>query len=348
MKKSKKILKWTGLGLLVLIILAEIGLRLFWSDELYIKPRVEDVFENDPVIIYQYKSNTYINVGEEKIKVNRDGFIGEDIGPKSPDKFRIAFVGSCGVSGSVHLSEYYSFCPMLQQLFSDNHYNVEILNCGIEGNDRTLEQFLSIEYKVLALEPDIIIMESSLPILTLYTQREYYRDYQISFPDSDFEGQARLKGMVDNLYDNEWWIKPICASYIVRGCFRFYANRTSNITSAHIQLYQSKRRISGKFRHVRYTVDESVEMITSLKQRLQEQNISLFMFDYTRNPEFYAFAKEKGLPLIPLNLDFEKQDYFPKDITHWNGKGCQKIADRLYEIITKNNLVPEQFSQVNL
>lgn len=83
-------------------------------------------------------------------------------------------------------------------------------------------------------------------------------------------------------------------------------------------------------------------MIDSLKQRLKKRDIQLFLLKYTKDYEAFSFAKENKLPLLTLNIDFEEDDYFYKD-AHHNEKGCKKIANRLYELIVKYNLVPERY-----
>ncbi|MCD8262981.1 MAG: hypothetical protein LUD02_01535 [Tannerellaceae bacterium] len=106
------------------------------------------IFADDSVLFYVYKPNFDFKVGNKIVHTNKDGYIGEDFGEKTENKFRIAFVGSCGVAGSLHQPEYYSFCPILQQLFTQANSQVEILNCGIDGDYRSLELFKSIDYKV--------------------------------------------------------------------------------------------------------------------------------------------------------------------------------------------------------
>lgn len=342
MAKKKKVY-WIMGVFAFLFVFMEIFLRVFYKEELAVKLNAEDIFENDSVLLYTYKPNYIFNVADRKLSVNQDGYLGEDFIPKKDSAFRIALVGACGVAGSVHQSEYYNYADELQKLFNDNNYNVRVLNCGIDGHGRTLEHYLSIEYKVTAFEPDIILLEYGLPLYSQNAKRENYRDYKISYPKTDPASRERLRLMVDTLYQNEWWIKPIIKSYIARSVFHVYKNCSSKRLGYYIFMYKQKSFSIGKWKPLTYTMEESANMIDSLKNRLLAQGIKLFLLEYSVNPEAYTFSKERRLPLISLNIEFNKDDYFVSDM-HWNGVGSKKIADRLFDLIVKHHLVPEKYS----
>lgn len=339
--KIKKIFVWGLCVWAALIIVAEIGFRVFYAEELMIKTNSVDIFQDDPILIYSYVPDTSFQVGSELIRINKQGFIGEDFGPKG-DHYRIAFVGACNVAGSVHQPRYYSFCPILQEKFKTHGDKVEVLNCGIDGDERSLEQYLSVEYKVLAFDPDMVVMEYSLPLYSQDAIRESYRNYRIAYPRTDPEGQSRLHKMVDYLYDNEWWIKPACSSYIFRAACYYYKNRNLNTKRAYIELYQRKNLGWGAFCGKKITPEESVQMIRDLRERLQAKGVTLFLLSYSKDRNIYNFSKENGLPLIPLNIDFTEEDTFFKD-GHWNELGCTKVADRLYQILAGHPLIPKSF-----
>ncbi|MCD8262980.1 MAG: hypothetical protein LUD02_01530 [Tannerellaceae bacterium] len=83
-------------------------------------------------------------------------------------------------------------------------------------------------------------------------------------------------------------------------------------------------------------------MIHALKASLEEEGSSLFLYQYTKNGEIIAEARENRIPLVSLNTNFEEEDFFYKD-GHWNESGCKKVAHQFYQIITKYNLVPDTY-----
>lgn len=339
--KQKKLI---SLIILSCILFTEIALRLFWSQELSIRDRHDDIFEDDSVLLYTYKPNKEFKVGGTTLHINEQGYIGKDIGPKSTDTFRIAVIGACEVAGSVHQPEYNSFVPMLQTHFSCQGDKVELLNCGIDGDNRSFEQFMSVEYKVTDFQPDIILLQYGLPFFTQYARRANYRDYKLTYPLNDPEALKRTSHMVDNLYRYSRWIKLISYSYIIRACLNMYYHRESNTFSYYINLYKNKNISLGDYKGKQYSLEESVEMIQILQSRLREKGILLFLFQFGTNKEVISCAKENQLPLISLDVHFVDEDIFYKD-GHWNKNGCQKIADCFYRLITRHRLIPENYIQ---
>lgn len=337
---KQKTLFW--LILLDCMLIAEIILRMFWSKELYIRTYRDDIFQDDSVLFYTYKPDKEVKVGSTTVHMNKQGYIGQDITPKSPDTFRIAMIGACEVAGSVHQPEYYSYVPLLQDLYFRQGDKVEILNCGIDGDQRTLEHYRSVEYKVADFQPDIIFLQYGLPFYTQYARRVNYRNYKLSYPLNDPEALAYTKQMVDNLYRHEWWIKLICHSYIIRGCLNLYRHRIDDTFTLYIWLYQDRNLSLGKFKGKQYSMEESVKMVHELKDRLQEKNISLFLFQFGNDKDIIAQAKENKLPLLTLDTQFSEDDFFYKD-GHWNKNGCQKIAARFYKLLNKYHLIPANY-----
>lgn len=337
--KQKRLISLLTLGF---ILITEIILRLFWSQELSIRNQRDDIFEDDSVLFYTYKPHKKFTVGSTTLQINKEGYIGSEISPKSPDTFRIAIIGACEVAGSVHQPEYYSFVPMLQTHFSDQGDKVEILNCGIDGDQRSLEHYLSVEYKVLSFQPDLIFLQYGLPFYTQYARRVNYRNYKLSYPLNDPEALTFTSHMVDNLYRNEKWIELICHSYIIRGLLNLYRHRVNDDFALYIWLYQDKNLGLGKFRGKQYTMKESVTMIHNLKKRLEEKDISLFLFQFGKDKDILLQAKENRLPLLSLDTPFCDEDYFYKD-GHWNDSGCHKIATRFYNLLIKYDLIPSKY-----
>jgi hypothetical protein len=343
MKKIKKIKRYIFLVVVLLILLTESVLRIFYSEKYAVAYR-PTVYRSLPIVNYGYVPDTCFSLFGKKHYINKQGFIGNDFGQKTTDTFRIAIVGASSVAGTINLTAYYSFCPMLQEKFTETNTKVEVLNCGIDGGGRSLELFKSINHQVVKFQPDIILLEYALPFETWGLVRENYNGYIVGYPHHDQDGKRRVKKMIDKLNSYKLGIDLLYNSYIMRVMIRYYFKKSEFKTklSHYIELYEAKMLLLGDFNNIVCTMDESVDMLHSLKNELTEKNIKLFLFQYGRNNNVVQTAKENNLPLISLGMTFESTDYFPND-GHWNKIGNRKIAARFYEIITKYGLIPEQY-----
>jgi hypothetical protein len=300
--------------------------------------------------------------GTAAYRTNKQGFIDADFGCKSPDTFRIAFVGACGVAGTVAAFEYNDFCSVLQQLFHQNHIPVRILNCGIDGAMRNLENLHLIKYKVVHFEPDMILFEYNLPIFTYGLIRECYRERLVEYPRRDPKRWDIGRQMIDNIRKYEKWIDFAYHSYIVRAMVRLYKNWNEaqwvdgkphgwakkefhKKLYKYIELYQTKR-VELVYlwdeNYKEYTMEESIVMLQDLKKELNEKDITFFMYQYQKDDKVISVARENGIPLISINPAFTEEDFFPKN-NHWNQNGYRKVAEQFYELIMKYGLIPESY-----
>jgi len=330
------------IGIIFLVIFIEVFLRFNYSDEMRIGEIQNSIFQEDSVMFYTYKPNITFEVAGKLINTNRDGYIGPEIQPKSNQTYRIAIIGACSVAGSVHQPEYHSFCPLLEDLLKAD-YNIEVINCGIDGDNRSWELFKSIEYKVLAFEPDIILLEYGLPFSSGNAGRETYRGYKFNYSKHDDKWRIRGREMIDNVYKHEWWIKIISQSYIARAVLRKTGAYLNNEFSRYVELYQRKKvTVTGGWRGLKFTMEESRDFIESLRLKLNQSNINIFLYQYNKNQDYINFCKLNKLPLISLGLTTTLEDFFPKD-GHFNENGCKKIANKFYEIIKRNELIPTEY-----
>jgi len=343
---------------IVIIIIAiiatfEIILRSFYSDELSLRNRPM-VYKYDPVVNYTYIPDTFFKKGNEYFYINKQGFIGPDFEIQTPDSFRIAIVGASGVAGSINLKSYHSFCPALQKKFNENGQKVKIMNCGTDGDRRSLDNFKMISYKIIGLKPDMILMEYDLPFSTNHTIRECYKGYFLEYPSYKKETLDDGKIMVNNLIRYKKGVDFLYHSFCIRGVVRIYKNYTSSqrkkyevskdLLTRYIELYEYKNcECIGKQIPVKYSMEETIEMVNMLRDNLKKENIAFYLFQYGKNKELISISKDNNLPLISLNTFFDREDFFKKDI-HLNESGCNKVAQSFYEKLTKYELIPENFN----
>ncbi len=337
--KLKKLKSGILLVILLGFIATEAYLRVNYSRELAVGEIKDSFFQDDSVLFYTYKPGIKFEVGGKEVYINKHGYIGPEIQPKSDEVFRIAIIGPCNVAGSVHQPEYHSFCPLLEDLLKKD-YKVEVINCGIDGDDRSWELFNSIEYKVLDFEPDMILLEYALPFTSENAGRETYRGYKFNYSKYDDKYRLRGREMVDNVCKNEWWIKIVSRSYIIRGIVRKVGAYLDNEFSRYVLLYQEKKvTVKGGWRGMTFTMEESRDLIDTLRGKLNQENIQFFLYQYYKNSDNIAFCRENKLPLISLGIQTGEEDFFYKD-GHFNESGCKKIAGRFHELITNNGLIP--------
>jgi hypothetical protein len=327
----------------ILIVLTETVLHLFYSDEFDIAYRPV-VYRSLPEVNYGYVPDTCFRLFGKTHRINSHGFLGEDFGEKTADTFRIAVIGSSTVAGSINLNAYYSFCSLLQKKFDEANIKVQILNCGVDGGGRSLELFRSIRHQVAAFSPDIILLEYFLPFETWGLIRENYNGYIVGYPSHDMKGKEDVKKMIDNLNTYRSVIDLLYHSFIVRSIIRFHFKipKLRTRLSWYIELYEKKIQVLGDFIRTEYTIEESVDMIQDVKDELEKSDIRFFLFQYGKDDAVIRTTKSYKLQLISLGVSFSEKDYFHKD-EHWNELGCQKIADRLYEMLLKYQLIPKRY-----
>ncbi len=134
----------------IILLIAELGLR-GWA-----------YFFREQYERYDAESETFVLVpgehrqGFSSIKINSDGFIGEELQAAGPDLFRIVSVGdSCTFGVSDHKS---SYPAVLEQTLQDRkllHSRLEVVNAGVEGHD-SIMALRRLRHKVLQLKPDIV------------------------------------------------------------------------------------------------------------------------------------------------------------------------------------------------
>jgi hypothetical protein len=328
-----------GIIIIGVIIVLEVSLRLFFTYDHVFRPAI---YRQLPVVNYGYVPDTSFILSGERYYINRQGFIGDDYIKETPDSFRIAILGSSMVSGTVNLNRYYSFCPALQRKFSENNIKVKVLNCGVDGIWRNLENFKSIKYQVLDFKPDMILSQYELPFGTKSIIRDHYKGYTVSYPLNDTVAQNDAKKVIDRFCKYEFLISLSHHSFIIKYLVKYCIDHSKSEYVKYLRTYQFKVFTCGDFKPEMQTMEESVAMVHHLKKELEEANIQFFYFQTSKDEKRIKLARENHLPLISLGVSFSREDYMRND-GHLNGAGCEKVADRFYELITKYRLIPGQY-----
>ncbi len=152
----KKWLKRLGLvagGILVALVLIEIGLRLWGFHYAFVGRR-------DPIKGWANVPNAetiYATEGRANIRINSHGFRDvERTRAKPSGVYRIAVLGdSYAEAMQVELQD--TFCSQLERLLNQKDRAVEVLPFGVGGYG-TGQEYLMLEHDVLAFEPDMVLL----------------------------------------------------------------------------------------------------------------------------------------------------------------------------------------------
>jgi len=136
-------------------IIAEIIMRFYYfkkltTDKLILSTNENLVFEHKPSI-------TFINRYGIKVKYDSLGFIGEEVGLKSKDYFRILGVGDSITEGS-YLPEPERYLNKTGKILEKEiNRHIEIINASVGGYN-SWQELEIIREKGLSVEPDLIIV----------------------------------------------------------------------------------------------------------------------------------------------------------------------------------------------
>ena len=346
------------MGFVAIFLIGEIVLRIFFSDALQVIQFRPPMYALDSVTHYRYVPGDYPISRHDTIHVNREGFIGREIGPACDSVFRIAIVGASETSGTVDFNVYTSFPPELESVFRKNHWNVEVINCGLDGS-RSYDSYRMVENRVTRLHPDLILLNYNLPLQTINGVREVYRNCVLVYLKDDTLCRKLAMERVDTYYDKMKYIKILYAlnhSYVMRVplklLLKYYrdwlprknpSNRNITIQSWIYLLTERNVLWQRPYEQV-FGPDESIRMIKELQNRLQTQGISFFLFAENCPDEDITTARNNKLPLIRLNQEYEADDYLHAD-GHKNKKGNRKLAKKLYEVLVRHRIVPEEYKK---
>lgn len=325
-----------------LVFIAEVSLKLFFSKDLdFVGTPL--VYQFDSVVNYSYIPSSKFTRKGEDIFINKQGFIGNDFSVRDSNSFRIVVIGCSSVSGPNHLLEYHSFPPIIEKKFKENHYKVEVLNCGVDGFGRSVQLLQSIPYQILAFDPDLVLFECDLPMHNSNISREAYRGVNIFYPCDNIESREDVKTYVDDFLKYRGFIHILHSSYIMRVAIKLYMKLDfQNYATYYIRAYQSNCWHSWGNEQLAITMEESIYLIQQIKENLLSRNISFFLFQYHKELDIIQVAKQHNLPLISLDIDFTPEDYYYKD-GHWNGNGCEKIAEKFFRLFYKYKLIPPKY-----
>lgn len=193
--------RWVKVFFSLIIVFFTIELMLRIIHPLYIQygSFPSHIYQYNPVTYYTYRPGISFEVGRKVIPINKYGYIGEDFKTDDSTIYKIAIVGASGVAGPNHTLEYANFTFPLEEKLKNRNYAVQVLNCGVDGADRSYQLFQSIEQSVISFNMNLILFEYDLPLKSSNQVREPYRDHLLFYPCGNEDRLQDIQLKVDKL-----------------------------------------------------------------------------------------------------------------------------------------------------
>jgi len=335
-----KKVKISLLILLGLLILSEVYFRVFRYELL--KTHVRDLaYIPDSLYGYKYKPNSeqaFIWPGiNKKFRFNNHGFYGPEFSEtKNKNTYRIIFVGN-SVTLGIRTDGENNFVMKLQALFKQANYNVEIINCSVDGKNRDVGNMNIVKYETPRYHPDLVMFEYHFPLSEKYLYRDQYKEYMLRYDDSTKNSIPKFKSKIDRIYAAKFSRKLYDVSFCVRALCHWLDNNRDNrfakffnsnimgieYITAYIKKEKGKEQ---KIKNIYFTDPESIKMYDDLEQYLDSLNMKFATYNLRSTANKYS---------KPTNVTFavnlaQNEEFTIRDEGHLNDKGHDKIAKELF------------------
>jgi hypothetical protein len=344
-----KKIKISLLILLGIFLLSEVYFRVF-SYEL-LKTRVRDLaYIPDSLYGYKYKPNseqTFIWPGiNKKFRFNNHGFYGPDFSEsKNKNTYRIIFVGN-SVTLGIRTDGEDNFVMKLQDLFKQANYNVEIINCSVDGKNRDVGNMNIVKYETPKYHPDLVMFEYHKRLSEKYLYRDQYKDYMLRYDDSTKKDIPKLKSKIDKIYAAKVSRKLYDVSFTVRAFCHWLDNNRDNrfakffnsniMAIEYITAYIKKEKgKEKKIKNIYFTDTESIKLYADLEKYLDSLNIQFATY-FLRSQSKINNKQSNNLKFT-VNVE-QNEELTIKDEGHLNDKGHVKIVNKLFFQLTHSSL----------
>jgi hypothetical protein len=350
-KKLLNYSKYVTFAILLGYLGCESYLRLFKSENMALT-HYPLIYTSDSIVGYRGIPNKkgYIKRPsiEKSFVLNNHGFFGPDFYPRHPDSiYRVMVFGSSYVEG-IWGNNSESFPAMVNRMFRENGYKVEVINCGLSGAARDLLNMALIKEMSVTYHPDLVLLESPLPVNNVYCFRDFYKGYSITFTGDNDAERAHSKWAAQTKVELLNQHRLVTTLYDLSYCMRYWTRASLDTpgTIPHACMIYAKNCCDNwmYFSSIStLSYEESVNMLEQLKNGLGRSKFALFEYGNTwlgtkfkEHPELLTF------PFISLNVPLEKKGYSLQHDCHPSNLGYNTIAKNMYkELIT--HFIPERF-----
>jgi hypothetical protein len=346
--------------IITVIILMEIGLRLFYYEQLKSRETSTNRIP-DSLKVFNREPNTeeaYITPGvKNRFRSNNLGYVGPDFSmKKKPGTYRIIVIGNSNVVGK-QMNGDNNFCIVLQKIFHLNNMDVEVINCAREGGSKDIQNLHIIEDELINYQPNLILLENSGRLKYRRYVYEGYEDYTLDYDPLKPETRTECKKIVDKINKNRWLTRTYDMSFIIRAICKRYVDKHSNWDVKKLYSRNNKLEIylytyikkDAKVYLPTYSVswDYALTKINNIKSSLDSINSQLVLFTYgDYSDEEKGFFEDNMIDFIQLKMNYNYLPINSKLEGHTNEIGHALIAERLFNKIILKNYI-SKISQSN-
>lgn len=335
---------------LVIFLICELILRLFFSENLVLHDYPK-VYSFDPVLGHRGIPHSDGHIRRPSIDkhftLNNFGFYGSDFQAEHPDSiFRIGVFGASRVEG-VWANQIESFPGLLNNLFGQKGYRVEVLNLGVSGAGRDLQNISLIMESVSRFKLNMALMEGSIPLSSIRYYRDRYKGYSILFTGNDSleykRSWAVVKKKIDLLNKYKLYTTLWDMSYVVRYLAKHADNDWGTVADC-LKNYSDNSVESWQYYStIEYDTGKSLETLNNLQLYLDKSNCKLGVFSYRGDSLLKSLENNDHIKFAPINLniDLNQQKYRHNLDGHPNLLADQLISDHFYKELVK--YIPQQF-----
>ena len=331
---KKTIFKWLKrLGILVLIVFvgAEVYLRIKYYEQLKLET-YPAIYQPDSTYGYTYIPGAVAEICtpsiEKTIRINSRGYTGPDFKvKKAAGTYRIAVVGVSQEAG-IFLEDDSTFAVLMQKRFREEGYNVEVINCSVDGRYRDIQNIARVKHEVIKYRPDLVLLSTAMPFVESKLYREQYKDYVIIYSDAKYSRENCIR-RIDYLTKHRVLTGIYNVSYVARAACRYYYTHYDDEDADRLKIFVRKRMQAPDVKFAPYASNWSANLILDLQDTLASVGSELLVFQYMPDDFYSRVAHKHCLPYTELYVPSEAEFVHDHD-GHFNKKGHHLIAEQLY------------------
>ena len=316
----------------------EIYLRIRYRNLLWLQVYPQ-VYVPDDELGYRYLPNAEGEIRipgiHRRFRINNRGFHDRDfVRTKAPGTYRIAIVGPSNTTGIWCHGKGKNFTELLEDLCRAAGHQVEVMNFGIDGRFRSVQELRLIETEVADYQPDQVLVDVELPFVSGSFRRDVYKGYVIIYNSETEVSRQWCEAMVDSAIEQKFLIPLYYASFIMRAAVRYYMNRSNSFRCVRLRTFVENRIQAPDLALLPYSLKKSVEALQAARDKLAERGGELTIFQCSPNPYYREVTIKYGLSYLELDV-LPLTRYVHDRDGHYSYEGHVEVARQLFEQLTK-------------
>jgi hypothetical protein len=318
-----------------LLATSELGLRVLYSDKLRLRS-YPGVYETKNDQAYGYRANAKGRLCVPSIcktfSVNHLGYLGPAYPPgRTSGTVRIVVLDSSNGTG-IWLAEGQPYPRHLERALQDHGLAAEVLNFSVDGQFRSLDNARYALKVAAEYQPNLMLLRTSLPLLTLDARREEYRGYVIAYSSKTDEARARAN--VDSL-ERKWLLRgAYYASYTVRGFARWYMHHSHSESAASVEAFVERFWYEPTF-PVALSGPRTASLFEDIESTLTPMGGELVLLGSDADTWLAAFAEHNGFRVWTLEIP-DGEPWRHTDDAHWSEAAHKRVAATLADKVLRH------------